>query len=400
MCRFLLTINNYSVKTSTIKKQFLLKCSGRADATEALRTRIPVIPSASFIRTYFSSFSHDPIHTIKPSSATSTDKPSGFLRAKAALDDGRYDEIIPACTEEIETSESDADYKNEAFLLRGTFYMLTGQMMEAVLDFDTVIANEDATAKTRANAYIKKASLLVQSQNPDGGFVNFAEAEKIDPANPDIYHQRGQVYILVEKIAEAVEEFNKAVRLDPNMGMTYVQKCYSEYRLAFLHQNQAALIVAMSSFKEALERFPKCFECYSVMAQVLTEQQQFDQADEFYEKAIKLSPTTATIYVHRGIMQLQWNGDVDKAIAYIRRGIELDDKCEFGLETLGTIEVQRGNLENAVELFQKAIRLAKSEAELQHLYALKNAAAAQINVAKKLGLDLKSLSALAAAGMA
>lgn len=328
-----------------------------------------------------------------------TSQPSGFLRAKQALDSERYDEIIPACTEEINLDESESEYMDEALLLRGTFYMLTGQMVDAVLDFDAVIQNEQATPKAKSNAYIKLASLKVQSQNAEGGLASFAEAEKIDPNNPDIYHQRGQVFILLEQISSAVDEFTKAVKLDPNMAMTYVQKCYSEYRLAFLQQNQAALIVAMSSFKEAMDRFPKCFECFSVMAQVLTEQQQFAQADEFYAKAIALSPETATIHVHRGIMQLQWNGDVELAMKYITHAIELDEKCEFALETLGTIEVQRGNLETAMELFQKAIHLAKSEAELQHLYALKNAAAAQINVAKKLGLDLSSLSALAAAGM-
>ena len=40
-------------------------------------------------------------------------------------------------------------------------------------------------------------------------------------------------------------------------------------------------------------------------------------------------------------MQLQWNGDVLKAIDLINQAIKLDERCEFGYETLGTIEVQR-----------------------------------------------------------
>jgi import receptor subunit TOM70 len=42
-----------------------------------------------------------------------------------------------------------------------------------------------------------------------------------------------------------------------------------------------------------------------------------------------------------GLLQLQWNGDVPKAIDMIRQALKMDDKCEFGYETLGTIEVQR-----------------------------------------------------------
>lgn len=362
---------------------------------EALRTRIPIIPSINFIKTYFNSFTRDPIRNIV---IASTD-PKGFVRAKIAFDTGKYEDIIPACTEEIESSESDAEFKNEATLLRGTFYLLTGQTTEALSDFDNIICNKEASLDLRTNAYMKKASLMIQNENAEKGFENFALAEALDPSNPDIYHQRGQVYILLEQLDKAVEQFKKSVELAPEQGITYVQKCYSEYRLAYTTQNQAALMNVINEFKDAIDKFPNCMECYSVMAQVLTEQGQYEQADSFFDKAIKLQPSAATMYVHRGIMQLQWNGDIEKAMNYMHKGIEMDEKCELAFETLGTIEVQRGNLENAVELFKKAIYLAKSEPELIHLYALKNAAVAQINVAKQLGIDMSSLSALAAAGM-
>lgn len=325
--------------------------------------------------------------------------PKGFVRAKMAFDAQNYDCIIAACTEEIASSESDSEYKDEATLMRGTFYLLTGQTTEAHDDFDRIIGKAEANVDLRTNALIKKASLKIQNDKIDEGFALFLRAEQLDPNNADIFHQRGQVYILLDQLDKAVAEFTRAVELAPDQGITYVQKCYSQYRLAYVTQDQAALFAVIGDFKDAIDRFPACVECYSVMAQVLTEQGQYEQADSFFEKAIKLSPTSATMYVHRGIMQLQWNGDIEKAMGYMNRGIEIDDKCELAFETLGTIEVQRGNLENAVDLFAKAIALAKSESELMHLYALKNAAVAQINVAKKLGIDMSSLSALAASGL-
>lgn len=356
-----------------------------------METRQPTVPSANFIKTYFSSFTNDPIRKVI---VASTD-PKGFVKAKMALDAQKYDEIIPACTEEIESSESESEYKMEATLLRGTFYLLTGLVAEALCDFDALINNDDVNVALRVNALIKKASLNVQSDNADKGFEYFSEAEKLDPKNADIYHQRGQVYILLEQLEDAAKEFGMAVKLAPEQGMTYIQKCYAEYRLAYVTQNQIALFTVMNDFNNAITKFPDCVESYSVMAQVLTEQQQFDQADSFFDKAIKIAPAMASLYVHRGIMQLQWNGDVHKAVDYMHTAIKVDEKCELAYETLGTIEVQRGNLEKAVELFEKALKLAKSEPEMVHLYALRNAAVAQINVAKKLGIDMSSLSALA-----
>ena len=58
----------------------------------------------------------------------------------------------------------------------------------------------------------------------------------------------------------------------------------------------------------------------------------------------------------------------------ITKALELDEKCEFAYETLGTIEVQRGNLKRAIELFDKAIPLANTELEMGHLYGLRDAA--------------------------
>lgn len=379
----------------------ILKHIGQTDAEQAMRTRTPVTPSVSFVRTYLSSFSADPLRKFKlDAAAVPLAAESGFVRAKRALDAERFDDVIAACTDAIE-SEAEAAYRTEALLLRGTFYLLGGQHIEAIVDLEQVARPEAVPVAYRVNAHVKIASLKVQNKQLESGMEHFAAAAELDANNPDVYHQRGQVYVMTERLEEAVADFTRAHRLDATQGLTFIQKCYSEYRLAFVQQNQAALIVAMSSFQEAVQRYPQCVECYTVMAQVLTEQQQFEQADKFYHKALEVGPHMASIYVHHGIMVLQWTGDIDKALSYIRRAIEVDEKCEFALETLGTIEVQRGNLENAVDLFGRAIRLAKTEAELEHLYALKNAAVAQINVAKNLGIDTSTLAALTtSAGMA
>lgn len=81
---------------------------------------------------------------------------------------------------------------------------------------------------------------------------------------------------------------------------------------------------------------------------------------------------------------------MDLATNLIQEAINLDDKCEFAYETLGTIEVQRGNLKRAIELFDKAIPLSKTEVEVSHLFSLKDAALAQLKVALKLGVTLPS----------
>ena len=120
----------------------ILKQTGREDAEKAMKDKVPLLPSKSFISTYLRSFVADPLQTLRlPETVTSQEKLHGFARAKQALDEQRYAEILAACTEEIESSESESQYKTEALLLRGTFHLLSGSFNEAKQDLDAVINN-------------------------------------------------------------------------------------------------------------------------------------------------------------------------------------------------------------------------------------------------------------------
>ena len=72
--------------------------------------------------------------------------------------------------------------------------------------------------------------------------------------------------------------------------------------------------------------------------------QELVRADELYQAGMKVDPNNANLLVHRGLVALQAKGDIAKAVELITRALEIDEKCEFAYETLGTIEVQRGNL--------------------------------------------------------
>jgi import receptor subunit TOM70 len=120
----------------------------------------------------------------------------------------------------------------------------------------------------------------------------------------------------------------------------------------------------IEEFSEAVKNYPDCIEVYSLFAQILSDQQQYQLADEYFEKAMKLEPNNgeividschgtnvldkriysfvAGLYVHRGLLLLQWKGDINEALKLLEKSIEVDDKCEFAYETLGTVEVQRG----------------------------------------------------------
>ncbi|XP_040418598.1 mitochondrial import receptor subunit TOM70 [Cygnus olor] len=378
----------------------VLKLLGKEKAKEKYKNREPLMPSPQFIKSYFSSFTDDIISQPllkgeksdedkdKEGEASEVKENSGYLRAKQYMEEENYDKIISESTKEIEAK---GKYMAEALLLRATFYLLIGNANAAKPDLDEVISMEDANVKLRANALIKRGSMYMQQQQPALSTQDFNMAADIDPQNADVYHHRGQLKILLDQIEEAVEDFDECIRLRPDSALAQAQKCFALYRQAYTGNNPLPVQVAMKGFEDVIKKFPKCAEGYALYAQALTDQQQFGKADEMYDKCIDLEPDNATTYVHKGLLQLQWKQDLDKGLELISKAIEIDNKCDFAYETMGTIEVQRGNLDKAIEMFNKAINLAKSEMEMAHLYSLCDAAYAQTEVAKKYGLKPPTL---------
>lgn len=381
-------LENFSNQTTILMADRVLKQLGRQHAMEHLANKKLIMPSKYFIKTYISTFHKDPVFA-RLQNTDDSNISKGFVKILECVKEEKYDDVIPLCNEEINNSESNTlPHKMEILLLRATFYLLLGQHDSAIEDLGTIISSDSVSSDVKVNALIKRATLFMQLESSDKSFSDFKMAAELDPECGDIYHHRGQVNLLMEKIDEARDDFKKAVDLNPTFGVAFVQKCYADYRYGIVKRDMEVIAEAMKGFEQAIEKFPDCSECYTLFAQMLSETQEFQKADMYFAKAIEKDPTNAAVHVHRGLLQLQWNGDVDKAVEYINKALLLDDKCEYGYETLGTIEVQRGNLTEAIKLFDKALALGRTAMELTHIFSLRDAAKTQLTIKDRLGSSI------------
>lgn len=336
-------IQQFQSQPALLMADRVLKELGRKHAREAMQDRALVIPSKNFIKTYFSSFSEDVVHQklIEVGDPLGQGELTGFLKAKLAFATEKYEEIIPACTEEIENSEADSPFKIEALSLRASFHFLCGCFEKAAEDHTTIIDTENSDLKIKVNSLIKRASIYMQTEKLNECLEDFDNAAKIGSNISDVFHHRGQMLLIMDKTSEAIIDFKKAVDLNPNFSVAYVQKCYADYRYASQRQDMGALMQCLADFRKGVEKFPSCIETYILYAQVLAEREDFQEAEELYKKAFEVDPNNASVFVHRGLLRLQWKGEIDGAIEMMKEAIEIDDKCEFAYETLATVEVQR-----------------------------------------------------------
>ncbi|XP_011172046.1 mitochondrial import receptor subunit TOM70 isoform X1 [Solenopsis invicta] len=383
-------LENFSNQTSLTMADKILEKLGKQHAQENLANKDFIMPSKHFIKTYIISFPNDPVFTRLQHPENI---PEFFKKPLQALKDTEYDDIIPLCTEIIKRPEFNMlpSSRIEVLLLRATFYLLLGKHTVALEDFESILNSEDTSDDVKINSLIKRAALHMQLEDTEMTFKDFELAIKMNPSYSDIYHHRGQVNLLMNRIDEAKRDFEKAVEYNPNFGIAYVQKCYTDYHFAMFNREHGLAEAAVRDFERAFEKYPDPPECtysYIMYAQMMCETQEYQKADAYFAKAIEKDPENATVYVHRGLLQLQWNGNVDKTVEYINKAIELDEKCELAYESLGSIEVQRGNIEEAIKLFDKALMLCRTFMELTHIYSLRDAAKTQLNIKNRLGMDV------------
>lgn len=133
-------LQRFSNSASLVHADRVLRLVGHKNAKSLLQNRKPVQPSKHFVKNYFASFLNDPIVNVSVSGEAVL---TGFIKAKMAFDKQEYDNIIDYCTEDIDAPVP-SEYMHHALLLRGTFYVLTGKLVEAEADLDKLVnANID-----------------------------------------------------------------------------------------------------------------------------------------------------------------------------------------------------------------------------------------------------------------
>lgn len=408
----------------------VLKTLGKSKAAEKYKTKAPTKPSAFYIDNYLAGFVNDPvarrfvpplqksalkdlgvnvksdmqgagegIHAdpdqggeeadkIGDNGAVMVDIPSAFERAKNCLTMKEYDQIIPLCDEELANAESTK--VAEALLLRGTMKLLQGMGDSALEDFTKITSMTGIEKSLQATALIREGCLRMQRENSEESLQAFTKAETVDPDNSDVYHHYGQQLLQLEKLDEAILKFDKSIELSPNFPTSYIQKYYAVHRKAIMTENMSLLNESKAGFEKAIAKFPKCSDALILYAQSLSDQGKFEEAETYFKKAYEVQPQNANNIVHRGLMLLQWQGNVDGTMDLLSQALKVDPTCQYAYEIKGTIEVQRGNLSEATKAFKQAIELSNSASEMAHLYSLMEAAQVQVKVAKDLNIPLPS----------
>ncbi|KAI8916161.1 hypothetical protein EDD86DRAFT_273010 [Gorgonomyces haynaldii] len=368
-------LENFRNEASMAAPDRILKQLASVRTQEILKTKTPKMPSETFISAYMDSFRALPhISTLLIELAGDLES-SALLREAGEKVNARewtaaYELVNKSLSlEEFESSKAQALALN----LRGTFHFLMGQVDLAIQDIDASLQLD----AENVNTIIKRATLFMEMGELEQTVQQFDLALQLAPNHVDLFYHRGQVRFLTGDFQGAVEDYQQSLQSE----QPGEQSVYVHIQLAVAKYKLGDIAGAEKKFKEAKRLFPTSAEIFNYHGEVLMDRQTFVDAQKSFDKAIEMDPKSPLPYINKAILFLQWKQDASKAEEQCRLALEQDPLCDIAYTQLAQLLCHQNRVDEALTIYDKAITVTRTEAEIMNVISCQEAAEAQRYVA-------------------
>jgi tetratricopeptide (TPR) repeat protein len=177
----------------------------------------------------------------------------------------------------------------------------------------------------------------------------------LKPGSYSAFFAQGVIYLDERDNDKAIEEFSKAIALDPDENVAYVGRGY-----VYAQEKSRNIAKAVADLSKAIARGGHwCAIAYSNRGAAFLEEKQYDKAIDDFNKTIELSPRNANAFLGRGLSLANKN-QFSRAIEDVNRAIVLNPKKPDAYTVRGLIYAQIGN-PRAISDFQAACNMGSEK---------------------------------------
>gem|GEM_PF-487105 len=170
----------------------------------------------------------------------------------------------------------------------------------------------------------------------------------------EYYLIRAKAYTKLDKIAEAVIDYDNAIRINSFDSQTYVSR-------GILNRKLGKIKEALLDYSKAIEINPNYATAYNNRGILYYEISKYKEALADYSKAIKINPNYAVAYYNRGILNKQIEKNEEALIDY-SKAIELNPTYAYAYNNRGNLYKNIGKYNEALEDYNKVIELNPNHA--------------------------------------
>jgi tetratricopeptide (TPR) repeat protein len=214
-----------------------------------------------------------------------------------------------------------------------------------------------------ADGHFLLGFILFKQNKPEASLSEYTAGAKFRNPSANDLQIVALNYVVLEDYADADHWFTRSLEFNPNnpQGWYYLGRAkYSENRFE----------EAIGAFRECLKRDPKNIKAQDNLGVAYQALGRMNEAVAAYRDAIAWQTQTLEKYpgpfLNLGILLMEQN-QVQEAISYIRKAIEISPQESRSHEQLGKAYSRLNELEEAQQELEKAVALAPDEASVHFM---------------------------------
>ena len=261
---------------------------------------------------------------------------------------GNHELAVSLYTQCVEQGDLSKANLVKAYYDRGNAYLITGQLSQAILDYD------EAARLDPSNAYIliDRGIALTRVGQFDRAILDFDQAIRLAPNDDTPLFNRGNANSAKKQFDRAVQDYSEAIRLNPNN-----QAAYNNRGIAFRQTGQYDK--AILDFGHALRLAPNNVVAYFNRGVAHAGKRQFAKAVQDYSEAIRRNPSHASSLSGRGRARFL-SGDFNAALTDFKSAVSFLPGDPYGVIWLFLAQTRSG-LDGRNDLVKNATRFTPKQ---------------------------------------
>lgn|SRR5574344_164938 len=247
-------------------------------------------------------------------------------------------------------------YKNFSEDFSVLSYKRAGEFLESIKNNDLAVKMyKKGALKTEKDEifYEKIADLQVKNEDMENAIESYKKVLDANPKNREALVKLATVNqtYFPDNIEESIDCYNELLEIESDKAPIY-------YELGHLYLKKEDKIHAICAFKLALELDEENPFYNNALAYAFVQAGLYDDAVDFYQKAIKLNPDkkwTAIVCQALGAIYEEIYENHEAAIASFQAGIVLDPENSEIYLSLGDVYMEEQDLDKAIRAYCDAI---------------------------------------------
>ena len=253
-------------------------------------------------------------------------------------------------------------YRNFSEAFSVMYYKSSGGLFERFNDYNRAAkVYQSAIKHTQRDElfYHKLADICIRRNKMDTAVDCYKKALEANPNNRSVLVKLATVTqtFFPENIEDAIDYYNRLLEVEEDNSQIY-------YELGHLYLKKSDKIHALVAFKLALEK--DCDNPFynNSLAYAFVQAELYDEAIEYYQKAIKLNPDkewTSIVCQALGSIYYQIKDNREAAIASFQAGSILDPCNSEIYLSLGDVYMAENDLDNAIRAYCDSININSND---------------------------------------